>query len=218
MGEAAGCCRLARSDVVKSRKPSGESLPARCDIPKALGRAVDEGRSRGEVLQLQKRLEAIDREVVVQAATVDWLASWPWEVFVSLTVPDGRSAGYVERRARRWLRRCGRRIHGRRREELLHGPLVWERQNRGDWHAHALLAGWRGWSFREAHEEWACDGFAWLRTVRDEPRAVRYVAKYAIKGGRWDTIGKWGRDPQGDLELLPPRAGCVAPRASPGGK
>ena len=72
-------------------------------------------------------------------------ASPHWEWYGTLTFRDCQSLEYATRIWLKWLHRINQKIWGRRYrnrpDEGVWGFVAFELQQRGDWHAHFLMAG-----------------------------------------------------------------------------
>ena len=139
-------------------------------------------------------------------AMADVLAKTPWRWFATLTFRSCHSLEYAERAVGRWLDRESRHVWGRRYRNRpgqgLYGFVAYERQRRGDWHAHLLLAGTRRRSRFDAMRAWELatdtkDGgsFARIFPYDVERGAAGYCAKYLTKEAThrcwWDFCGAW---------------------------
>lgn len=143
---------------------------------------------------LEREARTVERQARREVLT-GWLLRWRWEWFATGTFKQCDSLDYCRRRARAWWRSLSRAVYGRRwerRGEGVYGVVAYERQQRGDWHWHALVAGLRGESYATGHALYRRDGLLWLAPVRDG--GVQYVTKYATKGDRWDVFGRWPLD------------------------
>jgi hypothetical protein len=143
-----------------------------------------------------------ERQWAVQNALRDLLRLYPWEWFGHLTFETCHSLDYAKRAVGRYFNFLSRRAWGRnytkRRDEGLYAFVAFERQKRGDWHAHFLAAGTREMRRLDAMDAWFTrHGFARIYAYDPERAGAGYAVKYATKefDGDYALIGSWrGRE------------------------
>ncbi len=144
-----------------------------------------------------KRIRA-DRQRgwAVQKALRDMLLPYPWQWFGHLTFETCLSLDYAQRAVGRFFNELSRRQWGRnywkRPHEGLYAFVAFERQKRGDWHAHFLAAGTREMRRLHAMDIWSKrHGYARIYAYDPERGGAAYAVKYATKefDGDWTLVG-----------------------------
>lgn len=182
---------------------------ARVPVEEAVRAAQVVGRlTRRQQRQLEARVTGLRLQWDAADALAEWLRITPWEWYGTLTFLDCRDAAYAARRFGQWLDRVNRRVWGRRYRKRpsdgLWGFVAWERQRRGDWHAHLVAAGAQGSDVFAAMKDWEAvtrtqanaDGsYARIYVYDPERGGAGYCAKYVTKeaagDGAWDIFGTW---------------------------
>ena len=156
------------------------------------------GYSKREVRAWVGRRNSRQRGWAVQNALRDWLKTYPWEWFGHLTFQSCPSLAYAKRAVGRYFNELSRRAWGRnyskRTNEGLYAFVAYERQKRGDWHAHFVAAGTCGMNQFDAMELWSGrHGWARIYVFDAERGGVAYATKYATKeiDGDYSLIGRW---------------------------
>jgi hypothetical protein len=158
-------------------------------------------RMLSRLVELRLRFDSAD-------ALADWLRRGDWEWYGTLTFRDCRDPAYAMRVWRKWLDRINRRIWGRRYRKSpakgVWGFVAWERQARGAWHAHFVLAGAKDTATFAAMRDWEAvtrtkddsEG-SYARIFRYDPTSggagycAKYVTKEAAGNGTWELFGHW---------------------------
>lgn len=139
-----------------------------------------------------------------------WLARCRWDWFGHLTFRACRSDAFAERAVNRWLNAVSRKAWGakyyRRAGEGAWCFAGFERQKRGDWHAHALIGGTCGvpsivgkdlWDRTDASGRPVAIARVWpYRPVGGaEGYCTKYVVKDSYDTGFWRLLGNWDTFP-----------------------
>lgn len=135
-------------------------------------------------------------------AWAQWLASEPWDLFVTLTDPGLSHPEHMEKRWRYVERSINESLYGknfRRRAQGIETIVGLERQTRGSVHAHGLirlpdhdirdpaqfsLRYWQDFCSKLGRtRDGAPGGWAMLDLPRSNEDVVAYVSKYVVKDG-----------------------------------
>lgn len=126
---------------------------------------------------------------VLSNAEQEWLASLrSWKIFASLTFRDPIPPDVADRYFRRLVQLLNVRAFGKHYvKKFGHSYFSYvqalEFQRRDVVHFHFLADA--PINFDLVHKWWgAAAGWAWIDQVRDEEKALEYVSKYIVKGGR----------------------------------
>ena len=143
----------------------------------------------------------------------DFLGTFHWEWFCTLTFREDTHPESACKRFRLWIAEINDELYGQswRRRRAARGGLHWvcaiEYQRRGVLHFHALVGGNRSGKVSGVHDElylgvsraararrWdELAGFAKLDLIDDQATAVHgYVSKYVAKGGQIDLSANCG--------------------------
>lgn len=176
----------------------------------------------------------------LQRAWMEWLSSSKWTYFVTLTwrpkkspeltvstrgyrshpIDRGPAPESIRKAAKRFLRRMHIDLFGENFGDKvgLTYAVAYELKS-GRWHAHLLLAGgealqlalWRPW------KEWWNANFGSIHFDRpnQEVRVMRYVTKYAVKGGEIDFPCHTWKDEEERRKSLTPCSYASTLRAAP---
>jgi hypothetical protein len=126
-----------------------------------------------------------------------------WKNFVTLTFEKEYSRETVWQYWRTLVQMLNSDLYGHHYTRLVGHSyfsycLAFEKQERGAYHLHALVAG--RLNFKMIHDFWGhIAGFAWISVINNKLGCARYVSKYVIKDG--DIV--LYRPPSG-LEIKPP--------------
>jgi hypothetical protein len=148
---------------------------------------------------LEERLFYIEERRKLQQAwlqvihAIDIIHKIDW--FATLTFREDRGLEYCEKARKVWLHEVNRRVYGVRywrRGQGVVGVSAREKQMRGVWHYHLLLAGTGNLRRLEAMDIWDKKlGYGYARIyeyIRDGGADV-YVSKYVLRGGDVEIIG-----------------------------
>jgi hypothetical protein len=139
---------------------------------------------------------------VVRNATSDWIVTLaPWRILLTLTFREETPVDVAWHHFYALVRRLNVALLGRHyTKKVRHSYFAYvvgiERQTRGVVHLHALVD--RPVDFALIHREWqARAGFAHTEMIRNTSEAVRYVSKYALKGGDiWPFVPERNWEPE----------------------
>lgn len=123
----------------------------------------------------------------------DWIKSYPWEWFGHLTFESCQNLQYAKNEVSRFFNRLSRRAWGRnyhkRQDEGVFAFVAFERQKRGDWHAHFLAAGTRNLIRLDAMTDWYRPVVGKPKTEPPAPRRGRKPRwKRRVSGRRADAL------------------------------
>ena len=131
----------------------------------------------------------------------------PWEIFFTGTFRElltnlDRAKAIFGRFRNQLSRMCYGKNYWQREGDGVFGFVAYEKQKRGAWHLHALLAGLNGLRYENIHEAWRLafgkgaknsDGYSLVKPFKRG--AGIYVAKYTAKEAgldlTWDAFGPW---------------------------
>jgi hypothetical protein len=126
----------------------------------------------------------------LQAPLGQWLGTFPWDWYATMTFAEPVHPEQAVKRWDRWVRDLERRQAHR-----VRWARALEYQKRGVIHYHALV--WFGGA-SQAHrltamDQWVLIGGGFARIVTYDPHlgATHYLGKYIAKGGEIDLGGKW---------------------------
>jgi hypothetical protein len=158
----------------------------------------------------------------VAGAYGQWLARWPWQLFVTITSERRTSPEGIFKRFRHHIAQVNDELHGRHWRRDGKGA-AWvagvERHKSGNPHLHALvyvpsldLRDRRVFSLDDWQPRFSDGGFAWLELVHVVERVSTYLAKYILKDGdihiapSLQEIASRNAIGQGEMRLDPRRA------------